>query len=302
MSRRLPPLNALRAFEASARHLSFTLAADELAVTQGAISRHVKTLEDHFDVPLFVRGHRSLALTEEGERLLPALTDAFARIARAAEEVKSVAQDLRIKVPPTFAIRWLIHRLPRFENRRPDIHVRLTTAWHNVDFEREDFDAAIVSAETPPANLHATLISRERLAPVCSPALLHGPKPLKMPTDLAQHRLLHPSIDGSDWRIWLAAAGVENINARDGQFFDIMDLALQAAEAGIGVAIADVMLVQADLRAGRLVIPFPIFASRGAEWLVCPKPLARHPRITAFRDWLVEEAQAQQQRLGFGDG
>jgi LysR family transcriptional regulator, glycine cleavage system transcriptional activator len=299
MSRRLPPLNALRAFEASARHLSFTLAADELAVTQGAVSRHVKTLEEHFDVALFVRGHRSLTLTEEGERLLPAITDAFARIARAADEVKSVAQDLRIKVSPTFAIRWLIRRLPRFENRRPDIHLRMTTAWHHVDFEREDFDAAIFSAAQPPDHLHITLISRERLAPVCAPALLQGSKPLRAPADLASHRLLHPSIDGADWRVWLATAGLDSINARDGQFFDTMDLALQAAEAGIGIAIADVMLIQSDLRAGRLVVPFPIFASGGAVWLVCPKPLARHPRIAAFREWLVEEAQAQQQGMGF---
>ena len=171
MSRRLPPLNGLRAFEAAARHLSFTLAAEELHVTQGAVSRSVKGLEDHLGVFLFQRLPRMLALTSEGKVLLAGVTEGLDRIAQAAAKVEARAHDLQVKVPPTFTIRWLMRRLIRFQTSRPDIRVRLNTGWEWVDFDRDDFDAGIVFGIGPWPGLRADPLFEERLTVLCAPAI-----------------------------------------------------------------------------------------------------------------------------------
>ena len=197
MSRRLPPLNSLRAFEAAARHLSFTIAAAELHVTQGAVSRAVKGLEDHLGVLLFHRLPRALALTSEGKVLLVGVSEGLDRIAQAAAKVEARAHDLQVKVPPTFTIRWLMRRLIRFQTSRPDIRVRLNTGWEWVDFDRDDFDAGIVFGNGPWPGLRADPLFEERLTVLCAPALLDR---LKVPADLARCTILHPDSQQNEWR------------------------------------------------------------------------------------------------------
>src|SRR3954466_5890204 len=182
MSRRLPPLNSLRAFEAAARHLSFTLAAEELHVTQGAVSRAVKGLEDYLGVSLFQRLPRKLALTTEGKVLLRGVTEGLDHIAQAAAKVEARAHDLQVKVPPTFTIRWLMRRLIRFQTSRPDIRVRLNTGWEWVDFDRDDFDAGIWFGIVPVPGLPAAPLFEDRLTALGAPELLDQLKP---PADLA---------------------------------------------------------------------------------------------------------------------
>lgn len=290
--RQLPPLNALRAFEASARHLSFTLAAEELHVTQGAVSRHIKLLEAHFGVPLFRRLHRGLELTERGRLLLPALSDAFDRISRAATRVTEESPDLKLKVAPSFAIRWLIPRLSGFQAERPDIQVRLTTVWFTeVDFEREGFDACIDIGDGPWPGLAADFIASEDLMPVCAPALTAGHPPLRQPADLAHHTLLHPTPDHHDWRAWLEAAGVTGVDPSGGQTFGSLDHAARAAASGLGVAMGDRALIAEDLATGRLVTPFDVvLTATSAYYFLCPKATAEEPKIAAFRRWLIAEA------------
>jgi LysR family transcriptional regulator, glycine cleavage system transcriptional activator len=292
MSRRLPPLNGLRAFEAAARHLSFTLAAEELHVTQGAVSRAVKGLEDHLGVPLFQRLPRMLALTSEGKVLLTGVTEGLDRIAQAAAKVETRAHDLQVKVPPTFTIRWLMRRLIRFQTSRPDIRVRLNTGWEWVDFDRDDFDAGIVFGIGPWPGLRADPLFEERLTVLCAPELLDQ---LKTPADLANWTILHPDPQQSEWRSWLDLAGLQDLDVdRDSQIFDTQDLAIQAAADGHGVTVADLSLVRDDIAAGRLAVPFPEIEARlGSYQLVSPKHLADRPALTAFRDWLLAEAREE---------
>ncbi|WP_420348691.1 transcriptional regulator GcvA [Pelagibius sp.] len=287
MRRRLPPLNALRAFEAAARLSSFTKAAEELSVTQGAISRQVRGLEDHFGTDLFRRGHRSVELTSAGSRLLPALSAAFDQIMVAAERVKERPGEIKFKSVPTIAVRWLVPQILRFQAERPDIQVRLTTSWWHVDFAREDFDAGIMVFETREDRPNADLLMVERMAPVCAPALLEGPRPLRKPEDLAHHRLLHAVPDHRDWRIWLTRNAVDGVDAESGEDFDFLDATLQAAVQGYGVAMGDLMLIDEDLKAGRLVMPFDRPPTEiGAYYLVYPDGRALSPQLEAFRDWL----------------
>src|SRR3954462_8558101 len=203
MSRRLPPLNGLRAFEAAARHLSFTLAAEELHVTQGAGSRSVKGLEDHLGVTLFQRLPRMLALTSEGKVLLAGGTEGGARIAQAAAKVEARGHDLQVKVPPTFTIRWLMRRLIRFQTSRPDIRVRLNTGWEWVDFDRDDFDAGIVFGIGPWPGLRADPPFGGRLTALCPP---EWPDQMKPPAARANCTILHPDPQQSEWRSWLELA------------------------------------------------------------------------------------------------
>ncbi|NIA70289.1 transcriptional regulator GcvA [Pelagibius litoralis] len=298
MKRRLPPLSALRAFEAAARLSSFTKAADELSVTQGAISRQVRSLEDHFDTELFRRGHRSVELTPAGNRLLPALSDAFDRIMLAAERVRERPGEIKIKSKPTIAVRWLIPQILRFQNARPDIQVRLTTAWWPVDFSKEDFDAGIVFAQTRDERPNADLLLVERMTPVCAPALLEGSPPLARPEDLVYHRLLHSMPSHLDWKVWLASNDVAGVDPDGGEDFDFLDGTLQAAIQGYGVAMGDVLLVDDDLRAGRLVTPFDTPPTEvGAYFLVYPETQNADPAFQAFRSWLIDAAEASQKAL-----
>ena len=291
MTRRLPPLNALKAFEAAARQLSFSAAAAELFVTQGAVSRQIKALEDYYGVPLFRREHRQVALTEPGRLLLPAASEALDRIALASERLLGAGRDLKVKVTPTIAVRWLIPRLHRFQSAHPEFEVRLTTAWPDLDFAREDFDAGIVYSGWRGTGVRRDLIFTEHATPVCAPGLLEEAGPLERPEDLKRQRLILNTTTGRDWLDWAKAVGVEGLPIEDALVFDLDDPAIRAAAAGAGVALAATRFVEHDLAAGRLVAPLAIEPVEiGAYYFVAPESLADTPRVAAFRAWLIAEA------------
>jgi len=298
MPRRLPPLNALRAFEAAGRHLSFTKAADELAVTQAAISHQVKGLEETLGVQLFRRFNRRLMLTDAGQRYLPALTEAFERIDGATRRLfaDDAGGALRISVANSFAAKWLLPRLPKFLARHPEIDVQVSASDRLTDFGRDDIDMGIRYGRGVYPGLRVDLLMDDKVFPVCSPALLGAARPLHSPEDLRHHTLLHDDVRGGefpDWRKWLAEAGVTGVNPDRGPAYSHSSLVIQAAVEGQGVALARGSLVTLDLEAGRLVQPFgPILPSNFSCYVVAPKATADRPKIKAFRDWLFEETGA----------
>ena len=298
-SRRLPPLNGLRAFEAAGRHLSFTRAAEELNVTQAAISHQVRGLEERLDARLFERHGRGLWLTDKGELYLPFLRQAFDLIADGTSLVAS--QDshgpLSVTMLPTFAIRWFIPRLRDFHLRHPDIEVRMVTTDRNVDFFREDIDCGIRYGTGSWPGLEADKLFEDRYIAVCSSDLLTGKHPLKRPEDLRHHTLLHDE-DEEDWHYWLAALHVEGVNSASGLTFDSSELVLEAAAAGLGVALGSRIIVQDDLDDGRLVMPFGDLTDENlSHWLVYPRGSARKPKVRVFREWLLGEAEKAQDAI-----
>ncbi|UTH75860.1 transcriptional regulator GcvA [Chromobacterium sp. IIBBL 290-4] len=288
---KLPPLNALRVFVVAAEHLSFTRAAAALSLTQGAISRHVQTLEECYGATLFTRQARGLALTAEGEALLKPAREAFQLLNEASEALRLRQSDLRVRMPPTPAMRWVLPNLADFQARHPEYTLHLLTQLiHNKPFNRAEYDLAVVGlsrAEAAP-DLRLECICREKLIPVCSPALLAGKHPLHTPQDLQHHTLLHPWRDQNTWQRWLKLAGVTGVNAESGVTFDALEYALHAAVAGMGVTLAQASMVTQDLDSGRLVIPFDtVLETEWAYYLVYPHELAELPKVRAFRDWLV---------------
>lgn len=300
MTRRLPPFAALRAFEAAARHLSFTRAAAELHVTQTAISHQIRGLEELLGVRLFRRLPRGLALTDEAQRYLPAVRDAFDRIQTATSELMSAraAGPLTASVLPSFAAKWLVPRLGRFRMAHPEIDLRISASLHLVDFAREDVDLGIRMGRGHYPGLRVDRLFGEALIPVCSPALLeHGP-PLRQPADLRHHLLLHDD-DYTGWQLWLELAEVEGADAGRGPIFTDSGMVVQAAAEGQGVALARVALAAWDIAAGRLVRPFEVTLPHDlAYYLVCPEAAAERPRIAAVRAWLLAEATAYAAELG----
>ncbi len=298
MSRRIAPLNALRAFEAAARHLSFTKAAEELHVTPAAVSHQIKGLEDYCGAPLFRRMTRALLLTDEGQRALPLLRGGFDLLAEASDRL-SVSIDgniLTVSAAPSIAAKWLVTRLERFRMAHPDIDVRLDATERLSDFDRDGVDIAIRYGGGVYPGLHSTRLFETTVFPVCSPALVAGPRPLASPGDLAGHTLLHidwRSGDDSwpDWRMWLAAAGATGIDQDRGPRFNDVAMAVQTAIDGHGVALANDVLVADDFAAGRLVRPFEESVSTDFGYFaVCPEGRTSDPRVAAFRDWLLAEA------------
>ncbi len=297
MARRLPPLNALRAFEAAARHLSFTQAARELHVTQAAISHQVKTLEEFLGLRLFRRLNRALLLTEEGQTYLPPVRRIFDQLYEATKRLTDTETRgrLTVSVLPSFAARWLVSRLGRFREAYPDIDVRVAPAAHLVDFFREDVDIAIRYGRGHYPGLRVDRLMTEDIFPVCSPGLLAGPHPLRRPRDLGYQTLMHDD-DHGDWRTWLLAAGVDDVDPSRGPIFTDSSMLIQAAATGQGVALARGALAQEDLAAGRLVRPFELsLPAEFAYYIVCPEPTADQPKIKAFRDWLLGESSSGDQ-------
>lgn len=289
MSRRLPSLNALKAFEAAARHESFTRAADELAVTQGAVSHQVKALEQELGLRLFLRERQRLRLTPAGRRLLDVARDAFDRIADGTERLRAAERSggLAISTSPNFAAKWLAPRLGAFAEAHPEIELRLSATLQHVDFAREDVDLAIRHGEGDWPGLSVTRLCREELFPVASPALARR---LRAPSDLKRATLLRLE-GGRDWAAWLDAAGVAGVDLERGPVFNQASLQLDAAAAGQGVALARSALADWDLRGGRLVRPFALaIAAPYAYWIVCPRPKAKQPKVRAFTAWLLAEA------------
>ncbi len=299
MPRRLPPLNALKAFEAAARHESFTKAAQELHVTQGAVSHQVKALETELGFRLFGRESQRLLITEAGRFYLEVVRDAFDRIASGTERLleRQNAGALTVTTSPNFASKWLVHRLGRFAEAHPDIDLRVSASLHHVDFAREDIDLAIRHGDGYWPGLHVTRFCIEALFPVCSPALLQGGKALRNPADLKNHTLLH--LDArNDWAKWLQAAEVADTELIHGPVFNQASMAIDAAIDGQGVALARTALAAWDLLAGRLVRPFALALEVPyAYWIVCPKANAELPKIASFRAWILAEAAEDERRL-----
>ena len=284
----LPSLNGLKAFEAAARHLSFTLAARELSVTQGAVSRQIKQLEDQLKVILFHRLHKQLKLTDQGVLLASPLTRAFHIMAEGVDKLKNQQQYFSLKVHPTFAIRWLIPRLHHFQRLHPEIQVRLTTSGENVDFGHENFDAGITHAGDKVTGIIREKILTEQLIPVCSPRLLRGQVSLEKPEDITGHMLLHNTPDLREWAAWADQVGIKELSLERGQVFEVDDAALQAATAGLGVALGDLFLIRDELEAGRLVAPFGVVPIKTGNYYFSRPEFNRSAvNVNAFQKWMV---------------
>ena len=298
MTRRLPSLNALRAFEAAARHLSFTKAAEELHVTQAAISHQVKTLEEQLALPLFRRLNRRLLLTDAGQTYVSSLTEAFDGIAEATE--RATAQrgggSLRISTLPSMAAKWLLPRLSRFRARHPEIDVFVSASHGLADFRRDDLHLAIRYGKGNYPGLEAVHLMDDEIFVVCSPQLMASGPPLSNPADLRRHTLLHDisvEADRRDWRVWLERAGETGVDPERGPGFSDSNLILEAVMAGEGVALTRRSLAAGDLAAGRLVIPFgPIRPASNRYYIAYPRANAEIPKVRRFTDWLHEEVAA----------
>ena len=302
--RRLPPLNALRAFEAAARHMNFSRAADELSVTPGAVSQQIQNLEDYIGAPLFKRTPKGLLLTDAAQTALPALREAFDRLAEAASLLTAAEEGRRltVSVAPSFAAKWLVPRIGRFEAIHPEVEVWVNAGLELVDFTSGEVDLAIRYGSGRYPGLEVTRLLGETVSPVASPALLET-HPLVQLSDLGSHTLLHdgsPDADEScpDWAMWLAARGVRGVDGARGPRFNQSSLVIEAAVNGRGVALAKQTLAQADLDAGRLVMPFQdATVVDFAYYIVHPKAKARLGSVRAFIAWLIAEAEAHESAL-----
>jgi len=292
MARRLPPLNALPSFEAAARHLSFSRAADELRVTHGAVSRAVRNLEDHLGVRLMIRATRSVRLTPIGAAYAAEIRDALEHLTAATSAASGqLSGILNVSTIDSFAARWLMPRLSRFRQANADIDVRVATSERLANFVSDGIDIAIRCGGGKYPGLSAELLMNEDHFPVCSPELLKGRPALRTPADLARHTLLH-DVFTVDWAMWLRSAGIDDIDAHRGPTFLSSDHTIQAAIRGEGIALGRSALVADDLASGRLVRPFKLSLPAGfAYYVVCPPHALQRPNIKAFRDWLLAEAR-----------
>lgn len=298
MARSLPPLNALRAFEAAGRHLSFTKAAAELNVTPAAISHQVKALEGLLKVTLFHRLTRSLRLTDAGQAALPMLNQGFDKLNQAVEQIRthSGSTVLTISVSPSFGAMWLMPRIERFRTRHPHIEIRIDGTDRLVDLARDDADVAVRYGPGGYNGVRIDYLFNQVNTPVCSPALLSGEHPLRQPDDLRHHSLIHVEWKDAEasWRMWLLAAGLHDIDPTRGPRFTMENMAVQSALDGNGVALIGDILVADELAAGRLVRPFDPSLSTPltfSYYLLAAKDSAEQPKVVAFRDWLLEEVR-----------
>ncbi|CRM46017.1 MULTISPECIES: LysR substrate-binding domain-containing protein [Pseudomonas] len=287
--KRLPPLPALHTFWVTAQCCNFTRAAEQLHITQGAVSRQIAGLESHLGYALFRRQARGLSLTEEGREWSLRAQQVFGLIGEAVEQIGSRRQTLQLKAS-TCVMRWLLPRLMQWQKERPDVPVELTTTVaYTVDFRREQFDAAVIYAPIAEQSAEARHLFDEQLTPVCAPALLDV---LHTPADLQQQVLLHPTRDERDWALWLSAANTQLSNLSQGHHFETLDLAMTVASQGSGVAIGDSALIGEDVKAGRLVMPFELQVPTGmGYYLVYPPGTAPSAGLEALMNWLVSQAQ-----------
>jgi LysR family glycine cleavage system transcriptional activator len=298
MNDRLPPLNALRAFEAAARLASFSRAADELHVTPAAVSHQIHALEQDLGVRLFHRLSRSIALTPSGHILLPGLSAGFAEIGAAVGRLRAHNDTgtLTVTASPSFAAKWLVLRLHRFQHEHPDIDVRISATDEVVDMSRGDFDIAIRYGAGRYPGLEVELLFTNEVFPACSPALLAAGPELRTPADLRHHALINDQAVERDplaptWTMWLKAAGVTDLPASSGLSFNNMHLALDAAIAGHGVVLAQSTIAAADIAAGRLVRLFSLsLPDLFGYYLVTVPGAFERPKVRAFREWLRREA------------
>jgi LysR family glycine cleavage system transcriptional activator len=294
MMKPLPPLSSLRAFEAVARRLSFSKAAQDLNVTPGAVSQQIRQLEQILDESLFVRTRRSVALTEVAMNMLPEIQSGLETLSRAMSRKTGLygERTLTISVAPSFASKWLLPRLTSFSDLHPDIDLRISATVGLADFKRDKVDLAIRLGRGGYTDLHADLLFGDTLTPLCSPELIKAKGRLKAPDDLRKHRLLHDtSIPGdneqSSWERWLSLANAKQVSAHRGTRFSLAELAMQAAIDGAGVVLGRMVLAERDIAAGRLIRPFKIALPLDVSYfLVMPKGGARRDEIQCFRNWL----------------
>ncbi len=295
MQRRLPPLTSLRAFEAAGRHLSFTKAAEELTVTQAAISHQVKALEEHLDKALFLRLPRQLELTKAGKILLPVVRDAFNRIGESVAGLnKDVASSaLTVKLAPSFAAKWLSPRLDDFRRKHPKIELSLIHSKGPADFRRQPVDIAITYGKGEWRGVVSDRILDIDFFPVCSPQFMQGEYPLSNAANLAHYTLLHDT-DHSAWSDWLALAGIENVDPQRGTVVDDTNVLIQAAMDGLGVALGSTHFVADRLTSGRLVKPFDTTMHNDyAYYVVCPRKHLKRAEVSAFKNWLIEQSNKE---------
>lgn len=297
MSRRLPPLNSLKAFEAAARHLSFTRAADELFVTQAAVSHQIKSLESFLGMKLFLRKNRTLLLTEEGQGYYLDIKDIFSSLQDATQRLlaRGAKGAITVALPPSFAIQWLVPRINKFSAEHPDIDVRIKA----VDFDEghltDDVDVAVYYGKGRWNGLHADKLHTEYLTPICSPMLFQSDKPLEVLDDLRHHTLLHDA-SREAWKNWIRHFNVLGVNVNQGPVFSHSMLVLQAAALGQGIALGHSVLARPEIQAGRLICPFDEkLITRNAYYLVCHESQAELGKIATFRQWVINQVQEEQQ-------
>ncbi|MBF0289221.1 MAG: transcriptional regulator GcvA [SAR324 cluster bacterium] len=294
MSYQLPSLNALRAFEATARHLSFKQASHELCVTPGAVSQQVKALEEELGTPLFRRFSRKIEMTEAGEQFLPHIQQAFKGISEATDTLmhRNQAGTIKVSLPPAFAIKWMAPRITLFQKQYPDIDVHLHASARLVDFSKQDFDLAIRWGFGKYTGLRSEHLLSVNFFPVCSPDLKEGPYPLEKPEDLKYHTLLHDE-NRNEWPLWINTLDLGDVvDATRGPSFSNDGMVLQAAIDGQGVALGDSILVEKDLHSGLLIKLFDIaFPTNVAYYVVCPEEKWNLPKIQYFREWLMAESK-----------
>ncbi len=318
MSYRLPPLNALRAFEAAARHLSFKKAASELSVTPTAVSHQIKSLEEFLDLPLFRRLPRALELTPQGHAMLPKVREGLECFAIAVEYAHAHSADGRLLViaPSSFATRWLVPRLRRFTLTQPDLNLHIIRSRDTIDLEqavaapvfdsvdlREDDSQVVIrfGSGVYPGYRVDRMFGSDYIA-VCNPKLMQAQTPLREPADLKYHVLLHDDSIANErarpsWAEWLRLAGVTGVDSSAGPHFSDSGLAFVAAVDGLGIALASKPLVAAAIAEGRLVSPFDIVLEQQyAYYIVTPEAIGNRPAVEALRHWLLEEARAEENR------
>ena len=292
MPRRLPPLETFRFFEAAARHLNFTHAAEEMRVTHGAVSQRIKRLEEHLGTPLFRRSGRGMLLTGEGRRLLERVRVAIGEITEGVEAVRSSNRDriLTVSTVPGFATYWLLPRLAEFTERHPDIEVNIRPTMSLTDFARDGVDMAVRFGAGAWPGLVSIKLYDEELVPVCSPAFRGGRLP-RAPSDLLKLPLLHD--ERQPWSVWFKAVGLDYRDARQGPRYSEQTLLLAAAIGGLGVALGRASFVKADLECGRLVPLFPQSArTKYSYFIVYPPGSEALGKIQAFQEWLLEQVRS----------
>jgi LysR family transcriptional regulator, glycine cleavage system transcriptional activator len=292
MRRNIPPLNPLRVFEAAARHIHFTRAADELGITQAAVSRQISVLEKWLSVSLFERRHTELRLTPVGTRYLQALRQAFDIIDESTTGIltEPVQSKVTLCSYATFAQFWLMPRLSRFRQKYPDVQVDFLTSVASIEFRKDQADLIVTHGIARPEGVISQKIFGDVLVPVCSPAFLEKNQPISSPADLKKLTLLHSRYRSTDWAEWFAHIGIE-FDTRPGLVFAGSTLAYQAAKEGIGLAMGQYRLLESEIASGALVIPFDHRLERASGYFLLHSKHALHdPNITAFRDWIMEEA------------
>lgn len=297
--RKLPPLNALKAFEAAARHGSFTKAADELHVTHGAVSRQVSLLEDWLGKSLFQRGASQIGLTDNGRAYAKEITSLLDHLSVVTEQMtaKAAPSAITVSAPPTFTMRWLIPRLSTYQRRQSGVEVRLTTSIAPVNFQENNYDIAIRGALEPMTGCDSVPFMTETIVPICHADLVESGG-LRTPADLVRHTLIRYTTEPYPWSTWFETAGIPEITGVNILQFEQMYFALQAAAEGLGVVLVPLFLVADDIMTGKLCAPFGLLGAMLRHYYANTSPASTHNSgIAGFRTWLVEEGRSTEQAI-----